>query len=229
MRGSVHKWRHWYSVWHFNSRLYMRGSISDQEGGRRSARFQFTPLHERQQFEPHDKAIWNISIHASTWEAAQWQKRLWKSILISIHASTWEAASILQLLRLPTLFQFTPLHERQLRRIFLLHIFPNFNSRLYMRGSLTINPFDATQVISIHASTWEAAINALYIVILNCLFQFTPLHERQRIAFYISIFAFYKFQFTPLHERQPWCCNVVCKRSYFNSRLYMRGSHRLRL
>ena len=121
---------------YFNSRLYMRGSKTDSRNGHRWE-FQFTPLHERQPFCPHRRDIlsyfnsrlymrgsgdnvygWvnrEISIHASTWEAATikskmyWQSSYFNSRLymrgsggylmrvfvltfISIHASTWEAA-----------------------------------------------------------------------------------------------------------------------------------------
>ena len=79
------------------------------------------------------------------------------------------------------------------------------------------------------------------------LFQFTPLHERQHYTpakktykVCISIHAstweaatpihlwlqFLLFQFTPLHERQPFQSTQTVCCLYFNSRLYMRGSAR---
>ena len=87
----------------------------------------------------------HISIHASTWEAAErWQTSSKKYLnfnsrlymrgspfpylplylcnVISIHASTWEAAlpSIRSIP--PRLFQFTPLHERQLQKYTIFSI-----------------------------------------------------------------------------------------------------------
>ena len=77
------------------------------------------------------------------------------------------------------------------------------------------------------------------------IFQFTPLHERQRPVFRHSVKK-YKFQFTPLHERQLSPLNLkegsclfqftplherqqdvvwpVWRWWYFNSRLCMRGN-----
>ena len=143
----------------FNSRLYMIGSRGD----------------------------WNvrmrvyISIHASTWEAASIGNRQFNHTVISIHASAWEATPfVLQYgfdtfyfnSRLcmrgnpgaiasgwDTLFQFSPLHERQ-RRAFLYRY-------QYLQ-------------ISIHASTWEATCWSGAVKKMRYAFQFTPLHERQR-------------------------------------------------
>ena len=56
----------------------------------------------------------------------------------------------------------------------------------------------------------------------TALFQFTPLHERQRIfPSFAEISSI--FQFTPLHERQPWWSKHSNASIYFNSCLYMRG------
>ena len=120
------------------------------------------------------------------------------------------------------LFQFTPLHERQQFLPLVRQIaFPYFNSRLYMRGSFLLplachtilfqfTPLHERQqlpltemvpkIISIHASTWEAAFNA-NVPVSSKRFQFTPLHERQRVDHW-SVLLLYIFQFTPLHERQ---------------------------
>ena len=189
--------------WHFNSRLYMRGNYWNYRGIREEAKFQFTPLHERQpgagvqsatrnlfQFTPlHERQRlsasgwrrdWVISIHASTWEATRNELRNYDAGNISIHASTWEATQWQMWKARSMEFQFTPLHERQQNGTM-----PrgnnnyDFNSRLYMRG----NRRPRTDTSSIR------------------LFQFTPLHERQRYLWY-NIFGFIKFQFTPLHERQ---------------------------
>ena len=55
------------------------------------------------------------------------------------------------------------------------------------------------------------------------IFQFTPLHERQRIApLYPAVPAL--FQFTPLHERQQSQLELATMYNDFNSRLYMRGN-----
>ena len=129
---------------------------------------------------------------------------------------------------LQTLFQFTPLHERQLPRFFIAAI-----------------PFP----ISIHASTWEAAETShqipeapidfnsrLYmrgsrksysLALPPQLFQFTPLHERQ-LVLKITMDNSTIFQFTPLHERQQAKAFRWTIRKYFNSRLYMRGSRCVR-
>ena len=99
-------------------------------------------------------------------------------------------------------FQFTPLYER--RRLPLHRLASRrryFNSRLYMRGNL----------IDDHSGNPPL------------LFQFTPLHERQRKAPQVFKNAV-KFQFTPLHERQLANSRISWWRVYFNSRLYMRGN-----
>ena len=56
------------------------------------------------------------------------------------------------------IFQFTPLHERQLREFVDDSDFYDFNSRLYMRGSQGIRTRKR----------------------VHFKFQFTPLHERQQ-------------------------------------------------
>ena len=56
-------------------------------------------------------------------------------------------------------------------------------------------------------------------------FQFTPLHERQHIAWKRLWIQKHIFQFTPLHERQHYRAAMDRESApYFNSRLYMRGS-----
>ena len=122
------------------------------------------------------------------------------------YCSGWSGSSV---------FQFTPLHERQ--HNLAAGPFPiyNFNSRLYMRGSGNINKsfcrsaFQFTPLherqrlffnqirycfsISIHASTWEAARNASVQVKVQ-QFQFTPLHERQLQKY--TIFSIKSTQFS---------------------------------
>ena len=117
-----------------------------------------------------------------------------------------------------------------------------------MRGSPVPDRSAAvTVIISIHASTWEAATIQIQILKEHVLFQFTPLHERQPTAQLMSLKSSsnfnsrlymrgssirallvnpeYSFQFTPLHERQPSHRELRWRPwSNFNSRLYMRGS-----
>ena len=116
-----------------------------------------------------------------------------------------------------------------------------------MRGSPVPDRSAAvTVIISIHASTWEAATIQIQILKEHVLFQFTPLHERQPTAQLMSLKSSsnfnsrlymrgssirallvnpeYSFQFTPLHERQQLRQSGYGSWLYFNSRLYMRGS-----
>ena len=163
-----------------------------------------------------------ISIHASTWEATLPAGTGSCRKHISIHASTWEATSTCMLEWERKVFQFTPLHERQrlqLRRLLKADYFNSrlymrgncvhspkpqpyrhFNSRLYMRGNELSFNVSKKERISIHASTWEAT-NTMRKLFCACLFQFTP-----------------------LHERQPGQRVRAAGREYFNSRLYMRGN-----
>ena len=113
-----------------------------------------------------------ISIHASTWEAAFQQRNTWHVASISIHASTWEAAWS-RVTSVPS---------------------ANFNSRLYMRGSVSCQRSDRLSDISIHASTWEAAIPPFSSSDCFPLFQFTPLHERQLQKY--TIFSIKSTQFS---------------------------------
>ena len=78
----------------------------------------------------------------------------------------------------------------------------NFNSRLYMRGNFCLPRSPAPQCISIHASTWEATL--FWCIKLS--------------VFKISIHA-------STWEAAASNIAVVVSMSYFNSRLYMRGSH----
>ena len=143
---------------YFNSRLYMRGSSCAMAWITLSYPFQFTPLHERQPFMPsltsfgspfqftplHERQrqlvciqrhTKRISIHASTWEAANVGNISALVNRISIHASTWEAACLFLTFWTCAIFQFTPLHERQQWRSIAGQGKLYFNSRLYMRGS----------------------------------------------------------------------------------------------
>ena len=79
----------------------------------------------------------------------------------------------------------------------------NFNSRLYMRGNRC----------------------SFYFLEQKTKFQFTPLHERQRLSIRSAAKQCGLFQFTPLHERQRLQTKTWYLQSInFNSRLYMRGN-----
>ena len=121
---------------------------------------------------------------------------------ISIHASTWEATTSGLLSVCGNIFQFTPLHERQLKYIcWLLGDLPYFNSRLYMRGNVAEALEKKSEKISIHASTWEAT-------------DATPaITWTQSISIHASTWE------ATISRDSIWLS--VC---YFNSRLYMRGN-----
>ena len=100
-----------------------------------------------------------------------------------------------------SVFQFTPLHERQLCVAAFCFFQTYFNSRLYMRG----NAFQ-----SFHPEEKE-------------LFQFTPLHERQQVRHLACVVCRY------FNSRLYMRGNFIffqssAKSKYFNSRLYMRGN-----
>ena len=144
----------------------------------------------------------SISIHASTWEATDnWacccsSNLYFNSCLymrgnenmhkygakgvISIHASTWEATPYSAEEAQRRLFQFMPLHERQLTSTLSVRTCGHFNSCLYMRGNGITFCAASAIVISIHASTWEATPSSKGNTARR-IFQFMPLHERQRI------------------------------------------------
>ena len=167
------------------------------------ALFQFTPLHERQRCSfrnAYQLYYFNSRLYMRGNLCVE-RTRTYRAI--SIHASTREATHFKGITGYPTLFQFTPLYERQhctsvrampvsLFQFTPLHerqrqlVYPhqvekgNFNSRLCMRG----NPVSAD---IIHAAG---------------VFQFTPLHERQQSATFIYAQSDSLFQFTPLLARQ---------------------------
>ena len=93
-----------------------------------------------------------------------------------------------------------------------------------MRGSPVPDRSAAvTVIISIHASTWEAATIQIQILKEHVLFQFTPLHERQQHSPQ-QIDALSHFN-SRLYMRGSRCClDLFSVFSDFNSRLYMRGS-----
>ena len=126
---------------YFNSRLYMIGNAL-RPLFRLPPRqtFQFTPLHERQRYWfCYSSGQRTISIHASTWEATQVPNSIRLFIVyfnsrLYMRGNTCGVTSFTEM----KVFQFTPLHERQLL-------------------SLPSSPF--LRLISIHASTWEATIS----------------------------------------------------------------------
>ena len=106
----------------------------------------------------------------------------------------------------------------------------NIRMRVYM--SIHASTWEATLycrrhiilwVISIHASAWEAT-EKHFPFLRDCLFQFTPLHERQQIRGRfkadrrdISIHAS-TWEATLLQQHEQTAAH------YFNSRLCMRGN-----
>ena len=167
--------------------------------------FQFTPLHERQLPRFFIAAIpFPISIHASTWEAAETSHQI-PEATIDFNSRLYMRGSrkSYSLALPPQLFQFTPLHERQ-------HC-PGSRSGLGACISIHASTWEAAgaedhngeqHTISIHASTWEAAGESLPVNDQE-IFQFTPLHERQPLCS-VPMYKRFLFQFTPLHERQRW-------------------------
>ena len=144
--------------------------------------FQFSPLHERQLFLFFFFfVLLYISILASAWEATSRNMKKRKSrknfnSRLCMRGNTYIAAPC------------KALH--------------NFNSRLCMRGNrMQLKPFPATS-ISILASAWEATYPAVFRTLVIMLFQFSPLHERQRCCNYTQLQLIMLFQFSPLHERQ---------------------------
>ena len=93
MRGSDQCGQRLYWKENFNSRLYMRGSVHTNVPISGTSYFN-SRLYMRGSKGVHLFGEYmNISIHASTWEAASRTLGTVQAISISIHASTWEAAS----------------------------------------------------------------------------------------------------------------------------------------
>ena len=121
-------------------------------------------------------------------------------------------------------FQFTPLHKR--RRLPLHHLASRrryFNSHLYMRGNIGVDAIqNCGSWISIHASIWEATI-------LSALHTHRMNHFNSRLYMRGNVLERIRgrsciFQFTPLHERQLSQFRCFLFLLYFNSRLCMRGN-----
>ena len=168
MRGSTSRSFSFVFATYFNSRLYMRGSaLLPKVINKRS-----------------------ISIHASTWEAAFDARVFGVSDSISIHASTWEAAILEDLYTSRKSYFNSRLYMRGSTCIWLMFwmlVYFNsrlymrgswmhnlliacaryFNSRLYMRGSMKKFIHEWRILISIHASTWEAA--SCVLIFVTCI------------------------------------------------------------
>ena len=168
---------------HFNSHLYMRGNGFGLNFANSPIIFQFAPLHDRQRVATIVQIATtpNISIHASTWEATLCAICTFCAIRSYFNSRLYMRGSTTSWI------------------MFMMCLY--FNSRLYMRGSRKHHLALAFYTISIHASTWEAAMAEARQRSSLTIFQFTPLHERQYRYFIISV-CIKIFQFTPLHERQ---------------------------
>ena len=77
----------------------------------------------------------------------------------------------------------------------------HFNSRLCMRGNNLFTKQLADQLISIHASAWEATGLKMLRQILNHYFN-SRLCMRGNTIWHTGRKCYHIFQFTPLHERQ---------------------------
>ena len=211
---------------YFNSRLCTRGNSKHVVGESGFSWFQFTPLHERQYsfitseslfayFNSRlcmrgnnslnfDRVFVVISILASAWEATYCFWHLSSDFRISIHASTWEAASI---------------GNRQFNHT-VISILASAWEATFRNWNTSIKFY-----ISIHASAWEATpfvlqygFDTFYFNSRLCmrgnpgaiasgwdtLFQFSPLHERQRRAF------LYRYQYLQISiHASTWEATVV--------------------
>ena len=185
------------------------------------------PLHERQRTWclPHFRKR-SISIHASTWEATRKSSLYWWKGLISIHASTWEAThSVSHSQGRYLLFQFTPLHERQLKLLKDLQVVTYFNSRLYTRGD---HPVYLTLILFwyFNSRLYTKGDNLLtltaifsLISILASTREATAADYRHADPIQISILA------SAWEATRFWYTGTNLQGN-FNSRLYMRGNWR---
>ena len=121
------------------------------------------------------------------------------------------------------IFQFTPLHERQLPGKSSERVQNDFNSRLYMRGNALDKKKSELSSISIHASTWEATCWFLscpftHIISIHAsTWEATPHDHMSRRYRTISIHA-------STWEATYTGFRYIQASGYFNSRLYMRGN-----
>ena len=120
-------------------------------------------------------------------------------------------------------FQFTPLHERQPPLLFSLLSDQHFNSRLYMRGSKFTMMKNWQRCYFNSRLYMRGSRLSMLASILCLLFQFTPLHERQHILFKRNLFKA-NFNSRLYMRGSPKLIFSVPRIINFNSRLYMRGS-----
>ena len=183
MRGSCEELEKAKMHWNFNSRLYMRGSRNGADITAKKLAFQFTPLHERQHNKIARKVEYQYFNSRLYMRGSHWCRqvsccRLYFNSRLYMRGSGNVAPNP----RGDYRFQFTPLHERQ--------------PEVILFGT-------STTIISIHASTWEAALSWEPI-------RTGRLHFNSR-----------------LYMRGSWCWRSQWRTAhYFNSRLYMRGSRR---
>ena len=202
MRGNKDKRKQSTSDSYFNSRLYMRGNVVAHW----EVQHEIISIHASTWEATYAPTLLNsqqlISIHASTWEATDLSANQYSALYISIHASTWEATP--NALTTPNSPPCISIHAStweatDVRSDSAWAILISIHASTWeATGAYHVPKFFAT--ISIHASTWEATTSGLLSVFGN-IFQFTPLHERQR---------------DPKDKGS--------KNKYFNSRLYMRGN-----
>ena len=194
--------------------------------GYSESEFQFTPLHERQQ-ECVCNSIFTdfISIHASAWEATKdgagawaaynhFNSRLcmrgnvetcgknWLWFLFQFTPLHERQLIILQWWETLTWFQFTPLHERQHYSLLCSTSKEKFQfTPLHERQQQTHIAKNWKNSISIHASAWEATVRHFHL----CSEWFLiSIHASAWEATSQDDFLSRSriFQFTPLHERQ---------------------------
>ena len=208
----------------FNSCLYMRGNMVP--GCQKNTRQISIHTSTWEATKQLGRIIWNwaISFHASTWEATGQSVEEISEAYISIHASTWEATKNTWTIQNQNYFNSRLYMRGNIFPYFFSPLFKYFNSRLYMRGNAKHLGSSRNRNISIHASTWEATFRATK-SIYDCIFQFTPLHERQPVTAIeatdevpISIHAS-TWEATDKRSRR------IRKIQNFNSRLYMRGNN----
>ena len=123
-----------------------------------------------------------------------------EDIEISIHASAWEATMLLIYCIRKTIFQFTPLHERQ----------PCAGGWWDSRNPFQFTPLHERQLVFLPAHRPQSYFNS-------------RLCMRGNVS-KMSHSSWYQFQFTPLHERQRGFSKLHSRDQHFNSRLCMRGN-----
>ena len=100
-----------------------------------------------------------------------------------------------------SIFQFTPLHERQQNE----HVKESIDYFISIHAStweaaISVDRDSTGRRISIHASTWEAAYIPMYPYLALLISIHASTWEAARV--YTCLENTWTFQFTPLHERQ---------------------------